>query len=262
MKVTRLISAFLVLMLIIGCVVSCGGEETDPVKLVENATNETSKVPYSIEMDMSFTTNNTKYKSSFENMSIEDVKVSVDGKNVNLLMDMDISGVKTNMEYTIFNRVMYVNMSLSGYGQNQTVKKKANMTAEEVREFLGDNGVESEIKVSDCAECSMLKDGDAYIITCTGITDNIKEAMLDKVSGIGNGAEIEISDVTYKVKIKDGKYDGYYLYCDYVMTFDGEAVEFTMKVTMEFDYDEEVKICVPADADEYEEVDYSEISGK
>lgn len=262
MKTARFISIFLVLALVFGCVVSCGANELDPVKLVENAENEIAKKPYSIEMDMSFTTSNTQYKSVFEAMSIEDVKVLVDGKNVNMSMNMDSRGIKTSMEYTIFNRVMYVNMSLSGYGQKQTVKQKANMSAEEVREFLGDNGVDSELLISDFAECSMTKDGDAYIISCTGITDDIEDVLLDKVSGIADGADIEISDVSYRITIEDGKYDSVYLYCDYAMTAGSETVEFTMKTTMEFDYDDEVKITAPADADEYVEVDYSEISGK
>ena len=262
MKTARLISIFLVLALVFGCVVSCGANESDPVKLVENAENETAKEPYSVEMDMSFTTSNTQYKSVFEAMSIEDVKVLVDGKNVNMSMNMDASGIKTSMEYTIFNRVMYVNMSLSGYGQKQTVKQKANMSAEEVREFLGDNGVDSELSISDFAEYSMTKDGDAYIISCTGITDDIEDVLLDKVSGIADGADIEISDVNYRIIIEDGKYDSIYLYCDYAMTAGSETVEFTMKTTMEFDYDEQINISAPDDADEYEEVDYSEISGK
>ena len=262
MKAIRFISVFLVLALIFGCFVSCDAEEIDPAKLLENATNATSNAPYAIEMDMSFSTSNTKYKSTLENMSIDGMKVYVDGKNINMSMDADVSGVKTNMEYTVFNRVMYVNMSISGYGQKQTIKKKANMTAEEVKEFLGDNGVDSEISVSDFTEYSMAKEGDVYIITCAGVTDDIKEVMLDKVSGLVNGAEIEVDDVTYRVKIADGKYDGVYLYCDYVMTVGSETVEFTMKITLEFDYDEEVKISVPDDADEYDEVEYSEISGK
>lgn len=262
MKITKIVSVFLVLALVFGCLFSCGANEPDPVELIKKANEKIDNSPYSIEMDMSFKTENAKYKDTLAAMSVKDVEIDVNGNNFNMDMDLTVSGIETDMVYTVYDGVLYVNMVLSAYGQTQSVKKKAALTDEQIKKFMGTNGVDSDLDIEDFEEYSLTKEENTYVITCQGVTDELNEILKDKVSSLAGEAQLTVSGVRYKVEIEDGKYDSITLSCDYTMTVESETIEFTMITEIDYDYDKDVKINAPADAAQYETVDPSEILGE
>ena len=74
-------------------------------------------------------------------------------------------------------------------------------------------------------------------------------------------ASIAVSDITYGVTLKDGKYESMELSCVYAITVGAESYNITMNLGSEFSYDNVKKVTAPSDADKYQSVDFDELLG-
>jgi hypothetical protein len=74
-------------------------------------------------------------------------------------------------------------------------------------------------------------------------------------------AEISLSDIDCYMIVRDGKYDYMAVDCAYSMIIDGESYTVTMSMSAALYYDNIDPITAPANADEYEVVDYDDLVG-
>ena len=260
-KTARIISFILIFALALGVMVSCG--EPKPEELVKNAAEKTAKTPYSVTMDIGFSTKDAKYREAFSSMSIEDAKISVNGEDFKCEMTMGTAGVEANVDYTAVAGTLYMKVAAKAAGQSSTVKQKATLDAIQRAEMFEELSAAPELTPEQFEKFEVTKDGDEYLISCEGITDMMSDEINDMIESmeesLGSG-KVSISNIKYEVKIDDGKYDYIKLVCVYNITVLREQIKVTMTSTMDYDYDESVSIKAPTDADTYEEVDYEDIS--
>ena len=75
------------------------------------------------------------------------------------------------------------------------------------------------------------------------------------------GGEVEVTDVTYGITLKDGKYESMTMTCQYTVTVAGETSNINFTVGVDFTYGDFAKVEVPSDASSYQEVSYSDLIG-
>jgi hypothetical protein len=258
-KIAKLLSLLVVVTLVLGCVVSCG--EPTAEKVVQKATKEMAKSPCRVTMDMSFSSDDPTYNRILSMMSVENMKMEINGDNVRVTMNMDVGGAETRMDYTVVDGTLYMKATVSAYGETQTVKQKAEISAAELDDLLADLNVSQDMNLEDFADVTMKQDGDTYVITCKGLTGALNKALRSFTEGIEEAIDgfIEVVYADYVIKVKDDKITSASLTCTYSMTIGSEEIEFSMTSDMTYKYDDKISVSAPSDASDYEEVDYDEL---
>ena len=209
-------------------------------------------------MKMSFECDDEELNQIFSLMNL-DIPVTVDGKNISMDMSMDMMGYTIGNNVTVVDMVVYYNMNMMG----QSIKMKSTMSEEQYQEFMAENTHEMKLAPDDFAKLTVeSKDGKKYIV-CDGITEKGLEELngmvADSLDGIAG--EANFNKVAYNVTLNDGKYESVNMTCDYSVTVDGETFNVTMKLSTEYSYDNVAEITAPSDADQYEDVSYSDLVG-
>lgn len=262
MKISRIVSLFVALALFLSCAVSCMAP--DAKALLDEATAAMAETPYTLTMNMSFSSDNTEIDALLSAMSVKDMKVDVDGDDIHFKMDMDAGIVKTEMEYTVVSGMIYMKMIASAYGYNETVKQKAAINEQQLDEFMSEMQLSQNMDIADFVEIDLTTSDGAYVISCSGVTEKLNEAFDEMMSGAleSMGDSIKISNAAYEIKIKDKKIDSARLTFTCNLTVNGEEIEFSMISNMNYDYEGAVSISAPSDASSYKEIDYSALIGK
>ncbi len=253
----KILALVIALSLLCAMFVSCGD---DPQTLIEKADAALKEGPYAATLKFNFETDNEELNEVFSMMNME-IPTVTDGNNFAMNMSMDVMGLTVALDATIVDMVMYYDIELFG----ESVKMKATMTEEQYQEFIEDSNAQMLLMPDDFSEMTVeSKDGKKYI-TCTGLSEDGSKVLNDVVSeqleSMGASAEVEVSEMSYTLTLNKGKYESIDMRCVYTATIGDETTTITMNMSAEYSYDNIAKITVPADADEYEEVDASEILG-
>ena len=87
MKKVKIVSLLSVFVMVLCSMVSCF--TPDASKLMEKATEVMSQQPYTITMDMKYSTDDETLGSVFDSLTFEDVKINVDGEKLGVKMQLD-----------------------------------------------------------------------------------------------------------------------------------------------------------------------------
>ena len=244
----------MVLALMCVMLVSCDNAQS----LLNKADDALEEAPYAMTMKMNFECDNAELNQIFSLMNIE-VPVTVDGKNVSMNMSMDMMGYTVGSNISVVDMVMYYNMEFMG----QSIKMKSAMNEEQYQEFMAENQTEMKVKPNDFNKLTVETKDDKKYIVCDGINEEGLKALNDMVAESleGVAGEANFSEVAYSVTLSNGKYESMDMSCVYSVTIDGESYNVTLKLSTEFSYDNIAEITAPADADAYEEVNYSDLMG-
>lgn len=251
----KFLALVLVLVMLCGALTACG---QDAQTMLKKADEALQKTPYTMTMKMKFDTNDTELKEILSMMNME-IPVIVDGKNVSMDMSMDIMGVSADIKALVVDMVMYYDIAVMG----QNVKMKAAMNDEQYKEFMAENNAGMAVDPEDFAKLTVeKKDGKSYI-ACGEITEEglkeLNKLMEKAVEAMGG--KVTVDDISYGVTLSGGKYQAVDMTCTYSVTMGSKTVTVNFEMGAEFSYENVAKITAPADADKYQNVDYSDIMG-
>ncbi len=253
-KFTSILLA-LVLVVSMFALTSC---EKKAEELLSDADKFLAENPYTTNMKMNFSSDNAEMNEIFKMMNME-VPVTVDGNNLSMDMSMDMMGETMTIKMTVVEKVLYYELGFAGESQ----KMKANLSDEQLKDFMVDQSVEMPVGYSQFAELKVEKKDSKTIITCEGITDEGKKALNDEIATSLEGLDCtsEIGNLSYVITLKDGKYESMDLSCTYSVTAEGETVSLTMGIGATFAYENVSAVTAPADASSYTTVNYDDLMG-
>ncbi len=256
----KFLSLALALMMILSLATLTACEQ-EPKEMLEAAAAALEKAPYKMTMKMNFSSDNEEMNEIFEMMNME-IPVTVDGDNLSMDMTMDMGellGGSMTAHVVLFDKVMYYDMAFGAL----SMKMKTTLNDEQLAEFAAENGVEMPVDYEQFANFTAEKKDGKTVISCTGITEEGKKLLNEEIAGAlaSMDGSAEMGDLTYTITLADGKYESMDLSCTYTVTVAGESVSVTMVMGSTFAYDDVAAIAAPADADSYEEVDYSDLLG-
>ena len=259
MKKVKIVSLLIVFVMVLCSMVSCF--TPDASKLMEKATEVMNQQPYTITMDMKYSTDDETLGSVFDSLTFEDVKVNVDGEKMSIKMDMDMGIAEAELNYILISKTMYMNVAVSG--MSQAIKQKATLSDEDFKEFKEEMGISAQEDILDFSEMVLEKVEDTYVITCTGASEEFYESINESMEEMADslGGSCTVSDLKYVVEIKDGKFKTMQLSATYEMSVEEKKISVDFTMDMDIDYDVEFAIEEPADKESYEEVDFSNIMG-
>lgn len=248
----KILALVMALALMCGMMAACDNAQT----LIEKANAALEKEPYAITVKMNFESDNEEINQVFSLMNME-IPVTVDGNDLTMDMSMDVMGYTIGAKATVVDMVMYYDIEM--FGQN--VKMKATLTEEQYQEFMAQNNTEMMIMPEDFALLTVeTKDGKQYI-SCSEISEEGLKELNDMIAdSLGDlDGETAVSDIAYSVTLNDGKYESVDMTCVYSITAAGETFNVTFNMGAVYSYDNVAEITAPADADQYEEVDFGDL---
>lgn len=252
------IATFALVLVLIGSLLAFTSCEATPDAVIAEADQALLSAPYTMTMSMDFDCDNAELSAVFDAMSME-IPITMDGDKLAMNMDMDYMGMQMAINMTVVEKVLYYDMSVAG----QSTKMKCTLDDEQFQEFLGANNAQMPVSPSEFGEMTMEEKDGKQIITCTGLSEAGRKQMNDLMGeSLGEaGGEMSIGDLSYIVTVKDGKYDSMALTCSYVMSIEGQSFTVTMSMNATYKYEGVAAISAPADADQYQNVNYSDLMG-
>ena len=253
MKIKRILSVFLVAVILVCSLVSCGGDTA--TALVEKADKALLNTPYKLDMSMSMESDNQDYSEMFESMAI-DTEMYIDGEK--FAITLNVYG--TELDMSCVGDTLYAKASVAG----QSVSKvKATVTEAQREDVLGDTvGSANELMPIDFETIKMEKNDEGQtVITCTELKSEVLADYIESVSAEYEGVELNIDNIELIAILEGGKYHSITVSMDYSFGIMGESIDVAVGVSMSFDYEAGKKITVPEDADTYEEMDYDDFLG-
>lgn len=256
----KIISILLALALVALGVCSLASCDTlTAASAIEKADKALTKNPYTVTMSMDFNCDDAALNQIFDALSME-IPVTYDGKNLALDMSMDImEGMSAAVKMSVVDNVLYYNMDLFG----ESLKMKATLNEEQYKEFMEDSNSEMPVDADSFETLTMETVDGKQVITCSGITTEGLTAMNDMLAEAltSAGADASVGDLSFTITIDDGKYDTMALTAAYSVTIAGQTYSVSMTMNAAYNYENVQPITAPADADSYEEVDFSELMG-
>ena len=250
----RILAVVIALVLMCGMLVSCENAEA----ILEKADAALLSAPYKVIMKFDFECDNEELNEVFSLMNME-VPVTVDGKNIAMDMSMDIAGTTASSKMIVADMVLYYNIEAMG----QVMKMKTTLTDEQYEEFMDDSNTEMIIEPDDFSEFTIENKDGKKVIACGKISDEALEdlnELMDESLGVGV-VDASVNELSYSITISDGKYDAIDMSCSYSVTSEGETYNVTLNLTAKYSYEGVERVTVPADADSYQEWNYTDIIG-
>lgn len=250
----KILSLALVLVMLCVMLISCDNAQA----LLAKADRALEGAPYKMTMHMDFECDNKAIDTALSMMKM-DIPVTVDGKNIAMDMSMSIMGYSATAKVTVYDMVMYYDIKVLG----QSVKMKATLDEEQYNEFMSENNAELMFDPEDFGTLTVeTKDDKKYVafgeINREGL-DQLNDMVKDSLESIGGTATV--SSVTYGIVLNDGKYESAEMVCVYSVTVANETCNLTLRLDVDFSYDNVASITAPSNPGSYEEVDYDELVG-
>lgn len=252
----KIVSIALALMMIVSlfAMTSCGKA---PAEMLDAASEALSEKPYTMTMQMNVETDNAEVQE-YLNMMNTEIPVIIDGSNMSVDMTSSAMGQAASMKMILVDKVLYYNMELG----DRVVKMKANLNDEQMADFTDENSADMPVEYNMFTEFTAETKNGKTVITCSGLNEEGKKALNDELaSAINQLGEATLSDLSYTVALKDGKFDTMNLSCTYTVAVNGVSVTVTLNLNATFSYDNVPAIVAPADAADYREVDYGDLMG-
>ena len=264
MKPRRVLALCLVLVLSLGCFAACAKEPTAD-ELIAKADQVLLDNPYTIAYTVTFENDEAVDESATMSAQVTgiDMSMAVNGEDAKLTYGIEMAygemTVEIRMNVIVVDDTVYIETVQSDGEEEYVEKMKSAITDAQRDEFLGQIGAETtEITAAHFETVTMEKVDGVYVITCTGI----KEEVADKLNGvfavIGATNSITASNVTMVCEVKDNKYQKATVTCDYNLGEGDDAMTLGATFDLTFDY-AAVTIAAPADAADYEDFDIGDM---
>ena len=259
-RMKRFFTLFLALALTFTALALCGCSSCSETAqdVLARADAALSEAPYKVVLKMEYESDNAEVAEVLSAMNVE-IPTVIDGDKMSMNMAMDMGDYVVYTKRAVVDKVLYYSVSLNG----ETTNMKAALTDEQNKSLVGENSAELVVGAKDFGELTLEKKAGEKHVICSQISEQGIEkldAMMEYAT-LGFDAEISFSDVDCYMIIRDGKYDYMEVECVYSVIIDGESYTVTMSMSAALYYDNIDPITVPANADEYETVDYEDIMG-
>lgn len=256
----KILSAVLILAMVMTgvCLFTSCDLGATATSVVEKADAALTAAPYSMTVSMDLECDDAELNDILDSMSME-VPVTVDGENIFLSMGVTAESTSIDVKMTVFERVLYYDMSFMG----ESIKMKATMNDEEYAEFMKDSNTSLPVEPRHFETLTLEKKDGKQVVTCTGLTEEGRAAlneMLGETTGSIDG-EAALNDLSYVLTIVDGKYESMAMSVAYSFTEDGKTVNASITMGITFSYENVSPVTAPADADQYTDVNVGDLLG-
>ena len=252
MKMTRLTALVCCLVMLCLCFASCvtpGG--TDQLQTDRYVATVTTKLA----------TNDAKMKDVVLAAGAPVTTVRVDGDNLKIASEAKINDISMNNGYVYVDGVLYHSKQIAVSDKSVSSYTKADMSADQSKTLISSVGSGADISRSDFAAMDKITSGNTESYSCSMITDEARLSLCsvfaDKLAI--SSASVTLEDVTYSEDYTDGRISSSVLSCNFIINMDGVEYSVTMHTYYSYDYNAEVSISAPADADKYNKVSIDEI---
>ncbi len=246
MKLIKIATLMLAIIMIMSLVTACDATTTDPVELQANAALKLLEAPYIMTMDMKYSSDNEDVNDILS-LAGSSTKIEMNIDGTNFIMTMSAMGEE--MSYTFYDSYIY--MELMG------MKIKSEVDREEVDDMIGSgmSGL-NDIDVDLFESVEVKTEDGVKIITCKGFKETANEtvnSLIESLDEISDGdVTIKKEDFMYVVEIdEEGRFKSVDMIFSVDLNIDDEAVTVTYNAEIDFDYEKAVKVTLPEDADEY-----------
>ncbi len=256
MKLTRIFSVILCLVLLASTLVACEKEPT-LIEVEAKAAANLLKEPYLMTVSIDYSCDNEKMDPYFKQMSGMPVEMYMDGTDMEMSMDV----MNMRMTYTLVDKTVYMNFM----GQ----KLKMELDDEEYKEFINENagGSAMELSVEDFANSEMTVDEDGnYVISCkshNGGANPIIDKINESLKAMGDKVSVDSESFKYVVVV-DSEYKLSKVSMNIKINMEAPSVgQMTVNVgyNIGIDYSKGKEINAPEDADKYTVMDGDSIFG-
>ncbi len=233
-------------------------EAPKPEDALAAADQSLAETPYQILTTMSYDCDNDELAEVFDAMTMS-IPVTVAGNDLHMSMNMTVMGMVVEMDMTVVDQVLYYVITAEG----ESTKMKCTLTDAQLEEFTGSYGADMPVDYQAFTNLQMEEVNGKQVITCNGLSEAGKAAMnaLMSESLTGTGAQVSMDELSYSITLNEEKYEYMNLSCTYNMTIEGQSYAITMHMGAAYTYDNITAPTVPADADQYLEMNYSDILG-
>ena len=233
-----------------------------PEELLEKAEEALEEESFSAEISMHFSSSDPTISDIVSAISDMEYVLVCDGDKLRMIVEMELEDVDVEVALTLVDDTAYMKLTAESGGQSQAMKYKAAVTKEQAAELLGTSNAASGISPLNFTSITLDEaDGDK-IITCTNPNDTVMSEINDLLgSYLGEDAAAEIKNVKFVHKLDDGRYDESRLSFDVVLEIMGEEYTMSAALEIDFDFEKDVKVSAPNDADKYEEISYDDLLG-
>jgi hypothetical protein len=265
MKITKLLALILAIVLSLGAMTSCDAiYETAADKVLEIADKKLMRTPYKMDIEMAFSSKNSEMNSALSVFDDTEVEILVDGSNVAMTMDIKTEIAREEigilMEYIIIDSVAYAKARVEAQGLSQTIRQKAEMTDDDIEDFMDENSASYGADHSDFNNKSLKFENGKFIITCTEITksgaDSLKALLEDQLD---SSIDVDIDDVEVVFTTNGLQYESMKLSCRYILEIGGTEITINYVAETTYEYGDEYKVKEPKDKDRYVEVDFDDL---
>lgn len=257
MKMRKICAVLLCAVMLMTVFTACE-TKLDPEKLETKAAMKLLEEPYVLTMKMSYASDNEELQEVYDQLSGVETKIYMDGTD--FTMSMDLMG--QSVSYTCVDKVLYLEM--------MGMKLKGALTDEQIKDMTADMAGSSftGMRSAGFASCTVTEEDDgSVVISCLGFDDEASD-LLDSLMGeMGSEEGAEVSVDTEKVSYiavidPEGAYSELAVKVPMVMNI-AEYGDVSMEIAVEmtFDYEGGIEITAPADADQYTDMDMSEVVG-
>lgn len=257
--VIRCAALIVAISLIASCLFSCEiifG--TDPTEAINGAEAALKSAPYTVDMGILFESEDEEMQAVIDSFASPVIKLKADGDDLYMTMSLKLEDRKASTTYTLIDGTVYAEYYEQTDKGDKTEKEKFNCTAEMKEEIIDELGSDANLRYDDFSESVARKVNGVTVITCTNIKSDalrgVVEMLKEKLEGIN--AAVAVRDANLAIQIKDGKYDVSIFKCTYVITTETQVYSISMTYASQFDYASDVVITAPADADEYDSVEF------
>lgn len=251
---SKITALALALVLAVGCLASCDVQVVIPTPDVEE------KDSYVANIKIKYVTEDDKMKDAVSDINSSSV-LSVDGDRADIVTESAVGDTTVGERYTLDGGKLYHTTKISVGEFELCENEVAPVDRVDVAMILYNFGVGADISSSDFETVETGNSGKLNIYTCSDITDESRESLLNifgqNLESIGGAASLD--SVRYYAEEKDGQLQYSILSCGFSILLDGEIYEVTMHIDTTYDYEAEPNIVVPDNAADFTEVSYDEI---
>ncbi|MBE6630154.1 MAG: hypothetical protein E7624_04815 [Ruminococcaceae bacterium] len=258
MKIIKALALTLALLFTLSAFISC---DADVVSMVADADEALKETPYTVTVDTAVTCENETVSKLFDALDTTELSIAVDGDNMALHIDSKLYTADMKTDYLLLDDAIYMSSTIFMEEDNSTLKIKAPITAAQREKFFTQTNAAGKISSLDFQTVVSAKEDGTQVITCTDLKSDSIQKVKDVLGATLQqiGVTIEVENAKFVIEIKDGKYQKTSFSCSYKLTTSGTTFAADIVVDMAYDYDTPVKVEVPADAADYDEVDFDEL---
>lgn len=251
----KLLAILVCLVVVCGCLGSC-----DVIEGLGGSKREADR--YEASVRIVFATNDDKMKAAVDAMSSSAV-IKADGDSIFVETTAESDDTVVSESFTAVDGYLYHYLSLQSGIYSAERREVAAFTDTDSYFLLSEIGAGADIDITDFKSCDASELNGKTTYDCQDITSEAREGLYATLSEDFSalGATVDIKDVYFILETEGDLEMKSTLSCNFIITMNGESYEITMRTYTEYDYDKEIEITVPSDADAYKEVSYKEIIG-